>query len=32
MRLPAHAILGEVGQGFAPMQLRLNVRRLQIGA
>ena len=32
MRLPANAILGEVGQGFAPMQLRLNVRRLQIGA
>jgi len=32
MRLPAEAILGEVGQGFAPMQLRLNVRRLQIGA
>jgi acyl-CoA dehydrogenase len=32
MRLPADAILGEVGQGFAPMQLRLNVRRLQIGA
>jgi alkylation response protein AidB-like acyl-CoA dehydrogenase len=32
MRLPAHAILNEVGQGFAPMQLRLNVRRLQIGA
>ena len=32
MRLPANAILGEVGQGFAPMQLRLNVRSLQIGA
>jgi acyl-CoA dehydrogenase len=32
MRLPANAILGEAGQGFAPMQLRLNVRRLQIGA
>jgi alkylation response protein AidB-like acyl-CoA dehydrogenase len=32
MRLPAQAILGEIGQGFAPMQLRLNVRRLQIGA
>ena len=31
MRLPADAILGEVGAGFAPMQLRLNVRRLQIG-
>jgi len=32
MRIPADAILGEVGQGFAPMQLRLNVRRLQIAA
>jgi alkylation response protein AidB-like acyl-CoA dehydrogenase len=32
MRLPADAILGEVGQGFSTMQLRLNVRRLQIGA
>jgi alkylation response protein AidB-like acyl-CoA dehydrogenase len=32
MRLPADSILGEVGNGFAPMQLRLNVRRLQIGA
>jgi len=32
MRLPADAILGKVGEGFAPMQLRLNVRRLQIGA
>ncbi len=30
--VPASAILGEVGQGFAPMQLRLNVRRLEIGA
>jgi acyl-CoA dehydrogenase len=25
-------VLGEVGHGFAPMQLRLTVRRLQIGA
>ena len=32
VRVPANAILGEVGQGFAPMQLRLNVRRLEIGA
>src|SRR5215213_8868075 len=32
VRLPADAILGEIGQGFAPMQLRLNVRRLQIAA
>ncbi|MFW8565055.1 acyl-CoA dehydrogenase family protein [Orrella sp. 11846] len=31
-RIPAENILGEVGSGFAPMQLRLNVRRLQIGA
>lgn len=32
VRVPADAILGEVGHGFAPMQLRLNVRRLEIGA
>jgi alkylation response protein AidB-like acyl-CoA dehydrogenase len=32
VRLPADAILGEVGHGFAPMQLRLTVRRLQIAA
>jgi len=25
-------VLGEVGRGYAPMQLRLNVRRLQMGA
>ena len=25
-------VLGELGQGYAPMQLRLNVRRLQMGA
>ncbi len=31
-RLPAEQVLGEVGQGFAPMQLRLTVRRLQMGA
>jgi alkylation response protein AidB-like acyl-CoA dehydrogenase len=30
VHLPASAILGEVGQGFAPMQLRLTMRRLQI--
>jgi len=30
-RIPAENILGEVGAGFAPMQLRLVVRRLQIG-
>jgi acyl-CoA dehydrogenase len=32
MRIPDSQRLGEIGQGFAPMQLRLNVRRLQIGA
>jgi alkylation response protein AidB-like acyl-CoA dehydrogenase len=31
-RIPAENILGEVGSGFAPMQLRLNIRRLQMGA
>jgi acyl-CoA dehydrogenase len=31
-RVPASQVLGEIGQGYAPMQLRLNVRRLQIGA
>jgi len=31
-RLPANALLGEEGKGFAPMQLRLTVRRLQMGA
>jgi len=31
-RVPARQVLGELGQGFAPMQLRLTVRRLQIGA
>lgn len=30
--IPAENVLGEVGAGFAPMQLRLVVRRLQIGA
>ena len=32
VRLPDSAILGEVGNGFAPMQKRLNVRRLEMGA
>ena len=32
VHLPADAVLGEVGEGFAPMQLRLTVRRLQICA
>ncbi|MBT6276305.1 MAG: acyl-CoA dehydrogenase [Chromatiales bacterium] len=31
-RVPHSKVLGEVGQGFAPMQLRLTVRRLQMGA
>ncbi len=32
LRLPDSQILGAVGQGFAPMQKRLTVRRLEIGA
>jgi len=32
MRLHIQAILGEIGQGFTLLQLRLDVRRLQIGA
>ncbi|MXP64983.1 acyl-CoA dehydrogenase [Roseomonas sp. M0104] len=31
-RLPARQVLGELGRGYAPMQLRLNIRRLQVGA
>lgn len=31
-RLPESQVLGPVGEGFAPMQLRLTVRRLQMGA
>jgi acyl-CoA dehydrogenase len=31
-RIPATQLLGQEGKGFAPMQLRLTVRRLQIGA
>lgn len=31
-RLPESQVLGPVGQGFAPMQLRLTIRRLQMGA
>src|SRR3954452_16715314 len=31
-RIPAKQILGVEGKGYAPMQLRLTVRRLQIGA
>ena len=32
LRLHDRQVLGEVGQGFAPMQKRLTVRRLEIGA
>jgi len=31
-RVPEEQMLGRQGQGFAPMQLRLTVRRLQMGA
>ena len=31
-RVPESQVLGAPGQGYAPMQLRLNVRRLQMGA
>ncbi len=31
-RVPDSQVLGELGQGYVPMQLRLNVRRLQMGA
>jgi len=31
-RIPATQILGQEGKGYAPMQLRLTVRRLQMGA
>jgi acyl-CoA dehydrogenase len=31
-RIPDSQLLGSIGAGFAPMQLRLVVRRLQIGA
>jgi acyl-CoA dehydrogenase len=31
-RLPDSALLGRVGEGFGPMQKRLSVRRLQMGA
>ena len=32
LRLPDSQILGEIGAGFAPMQKRLTVRRLEMGA
>jgi acyl-CoA dehydrogenase len=31
-RIPADALLGQVGNGYGPMQLRLQTRRLQMGA
>jgi alkylation response protein AidB-like acyl-CoA dehydrogenase len=31
-RLPESKLLGEEGQGFAPMQVRLSTRRLEMGA
>jgi alkylation response protein AidB-like acyl-CoA dehydrogenase len=31
-RIPARQLLGIEGKGYAPMQLRLTVRRMQIGA
>jgi len=31
-RLPGSKLLGKEGQGFAPMQLRLSTRRLEMGA
>jgi acyl-CoA dehydrogenase len=31
-RVPARQLLGTVGQGYAPMQLRLNVRRIEMAA
>ena len=31
-RIPARQVLGNIGQGYAPMQLRLNVRRIEMGA
>jgi len=31
-RIPRDAVLGEVGKGYAPMQLRLRTRRLEMGS
>lgn len=31
-RLPKDSVLGEVGKGYAPMQLRLRTRRLEMGS
>jgi acyl-CoA dehydrogenase len=32
LTLPEDRVLGKIGSGFAPMQLRLTIRRLQMGA
>jgi acyl-CoA dehydrogenase len=31
-RIPTDSVLGEVGKGYAPMQLRLRTRRLEMGS
>lgn len=31
-RIPVDSVLGEIGQGYAPMQLRLRTRRLEMGS
>lgn len=31
-RLPGGSVLGEIGKGYAPMQLRLRTRRLEMGS
>ena len=31
-RIPAGSVLGEIGKGYAPMQLRLRTRRLEMGS
>ncbi len=31
-RIPANSVLGEIGKGYAPMQLRLRTRRLEMGS
>ncbi|HEX7923891.1 MAG TPA: acyl-CoA dehydrogenase [Bradyrhizobium sp.] len=31
-RIPKESVLGEVGKGYAPMQLRLRTRRLEMGS
>jgi alkylation response protein AidB-like acyl-CoA dehydrogenase len=31
-RIPSDSVLGEIGKGYAPMQLRLRTRRLEMGS